>query len=208
MKRKQIKRKQIKRKHIILVVIFVVLVVVFIEQNKSSYYIGEIDTEKIDDNVLNLKPKIEDEMKKQNLNKYYTPFILAIVNQESRGRGTDPFQASESKCGRIGCITDIDESVEAGVKAFKGRIKYATKSGFKRPSFEMLAQAYNYGNGYIDYLNENGYDDWTQANAKDFSKKMCGRAGTNHATAVNKDKKACYGDYNYVKRVSQFLIME
>src|SRR5699024_12562768 len=45
----------------------------------------------------------------------YIDVILAVMMQESGGRGDDPMQASESKCGEIGCIDDPDDSIKQRV---------------------------------------------------------------------------------------------
>lgn len=44
--------------------------------------------------------------------------LLAMIMQESGGRGDDPMQSSESLCGEVGCITDPEDSIEQGVAYF------------------------------------------------------------------------------------------
>lgn len=75
------------------------------------------------------------------LNKYgkgeYTNLLLALMMQESGGRGNDPMQASESKCGYIGCITNPSESIQYGVKHFLGVLASANND------IKLTLQSYN-----------------------------------------------------------------
>lgn len=158
----------------------------------------------LSEDVKKLEPKIKVEMEKQSVDDSHLEYILAMLNQESGGKGNDPFQASESKCGAIGCIKNVDESIEQGIKVYKGKINYAKKHKVK-PSFEVIAQSYNFGSGYIIFLKENKYEDYTEQNALEYSKKMCGKAGTSPQTAVNEDKSACYGDYKYIEHIKRYL---
>src|SRR5699024_9885825 len=60
----------------------------------------------------------------------------------------DPMQASESLCGRIGCITDPHVSIKQGVKYFKNVLD-------KAGGDVLLAVAsYNMGEGFISYYQE------------------------------------------------------
>ncbi|WP_312085801.1 lysozyme family protein, partial [Exiguobacterium sp.] len=71
----------------------------------------------VSDDVLQYREAIARELKKEQL-EGQTNVVLALMMQESGGRGNDPMQASESKCGRIGCIISPDESIRYGVKHF------------------------------------------------------------------------------------------
>src|SRR5699024_638823 len=44
--------------------------------------------------------------------------LMAMIMQESGGRGGDPMQSSESLCGEVNCITDPEESIKQGVAYF------------------------------------------------------------------------------------------
>lgn len=160
-------------------------------------------TTNIPEGVLRIEEKIYNEASKLDIDEIYHGYIIAMVSQESGGRGNDPFQASESKCGKVGCITNVDESISAGLKAFKQRIKYIEKKK-KKATPELVLQMYNFGSGYLDWLIIKKKDH-SENTAKEFSKKMCGLAGTNPASAVNEDKTACYGDYKYIEHVSKYL---
>lgn len=185
------------------IVLIILLVFVFFTGSTGVPTKMQCTTTSIPEQVLKIEDKIYKEASKQGIPEEYHAYIIALVSQESGGRGNDPFQASESKCGSIGCIKSVDESIEAGIKAFKGRIKYI-ESKKREPSPELILQMYNYGSAYLDWLilekKEHSED-----SAKAFSKKMCGMAGTSESTAVNEDKSACYGDYKYVEHVSKHL---
>ncbi|CDQ20911.1 lysozyme family protein [Halobacillus karajensis] len=55
----------------------------------------------------------------------YTDILLALMMQESGGRGKDPMQASESLCGSVGCIDDPEHSIKQGVAYFAGTLEQA-----------------------------------------------------------------------------------
>lgn len=183
---------------------FITLLIMIMQLKEKDNCVDDINGKELTKDVIRLQPEITSQMKKQGVSESYMPFILALVNQESGGKGNDPFQASESKCGKIGCINNVAESVEHGIKTFKNKIKYIEKKGLNA-SMEIIAQSYNFGNGYIDYVISIGKKEYSLESAKAYSKKMCGTAGTSPATAVNEDKSACYGDYKYVLHVQQYM---
>lgn len=156
--------------------------------------------------VMKWKPMIEEEVIRQGLSPQYTSVLLAILQQESGGslagsRG-DIFQSSESKCGRIGCITDPRESISQAVKHFKGITKKS------KGNLEIAIQSYNYGTGFADWIFKNG-GKWTPEKAIEFSKMMMGKVSNpSNYTCIRKEAKphgACYGDILYVQSVSQYI---
>lgn len=201
---KQKRKKRYKKNTRLILSLILVFGICFLFYSISARMSCNSDKDMINENVLSLKPKIEIEMKKRNIGNSHLSYILAMVMQESKGEGLDPFQASESKCVKINCISNRDESVEAGIKAYKSRIKRIKKAGLQETP-ELVLQSYNYGPGYIDYLVKNNEKGYTIENALAFSKKHCGTAGTTIETAVNEDSLACYGDYKYVEHVERFL---
>src|SRR5690625_5281397 len=124
--------------------------------------------------------------------------LLAIMMQESKGRGNDPMQSSESLCGEIGCIDDPEKSIEQGVTYFAKALNAA------EGEVELAVQAYNFGLGFINYANEKD-EKFSQEMAIQFSQEMyknaedptiysCLRKGS-------KELNACYGDIYYVRDV-------
>ncbi len=83
----------------------------------------------------------------------YTDTILGIMYTESKGRGTDLMQSSESAYGTTGQISSQEESLKQGVSHFAESLKLAEAAGC---DLSTAIQAYNFGFKYIDYVKENG----------------------------------------------------
>lgn len=132
----------------------------------------------------------------------YTDLLLALMMQESGGRGNDPMQASESKCGYIGCITSPDESIAYGVKHFLTVLEKANND------IKLTLQSYNFGGGFIDYVMKNG-GSYTKELAISFSQMMyqklahTGIYQCHRPSAI--EHSACYGDIEYVDAVLKYL---
>lgn len=167
---------------------------------------NEFDNQKVPVNkyVIRYEKEILESLEREKLTKEYLPLVNAMMMQESKGLGNDPMQVSEATCGKIGCIVDPIISIQEGIKEIKVIIDYAQKNDLKANN-QLISQTYNYGRGYIDFLVKNNYQERTKENSKQFSKKMCGKAGTNMQTAVNLDITACYGDYLYYEHVERYL---
>ena len=133
----------------------------------------------------------------------YVELILAVMMQESGGRGTDVMQASESGYNQKyphspGSITDPEYSIECGIQALKHVL---TKAGCTGPTdldrIKLALQGYNYGSGYFDWAmaRDGGY---TKENAIAYSDMMCARPGWNYSV---------YGDKEYVDHVLRYYIV-
>lgn len=132
----------------------------------------------------------------------HTDLLLALMMQESAGRGNDPMQASESKCGYIGCITSPEESIKYGVKHFLSVMEKANND------INLTLQSYNFGGGFIDYALKNG-GSYTKELAISFSQMMykklahTGIYKCHRPSAI--EHSACYGDIEYVDAVLKYL---
>jgi Lysozyme-like len=122
----------------------------------------------------------------------YVPIIMAFMMQESGGRGSDPMQASESYCGRIGCIKDPELSINQGVKYFAQMLKKANGD------VKLALQAYNYGTGFIDYVMKRG-GRYTKQLAWEFAEYMVRKLGRRISRIP-----PGYGDSKYVDRVLRY----
>lgn len=131
----------------------------------------------------------------------HTDVILAIMMQESGGRGEDPMQSSESLCGEVGCINDVEKSIEQGVEYFS---KALDASG---GDIKLAVQSYNFGLGFINYVNENK-EVYSEEIAIEFSKKMYDNAKDQSIyTCLREESKqynACYGDILYARDVMEY----
>ncbi|SFD65729.1 Lysozyme-like [Lentibacillus persicus] len=154
----------------------------------------------ISSDVLEYKPLVEKYADKNDVEEHVDE-LLAIMMQESGGRGKDPMQSSESYCGSRGCIENPERSIEQGVEHF------ATVLNEADGDVQLAIQSYNFGPGFIDYVEANS-GDYTQKAAIKFSQEK-------YATADNQAKyrcprkeakkiDACYGDIYYVRDVMAY----
>ena len=127
--------------------------------------------------------------------------ILALMMQESGGKGNDPMQASESLCGVIGCIQTPEQSIEQGVKYFSQVLESANGD------VKLALQSYNFGGGFIDFVLERG-GTYTQDLAIDFSVMKYGELKHTGAYSCVRPEAvslgACYGDIYYVDAVLRY----
>lgn len=128
----------------------------------------------------------------QNGIESYTFLIMALMQQESGGRGQDPMQASESLCGYIGCITSPQKSIEQGVKVFAQRLKQANGD------IKLMLQSYNFGPGFINYAKKHNGGNYSKELAIEFSKYMMTKVSDPwNYTCIRKEARpygACFGD--------------
>ncbi|MGG3801189.1 lysozyme family protein [Metabacillus fastidiosus] len=153
--------------------------------------------------TLKLKPLVEKYANEHGIGQYVN-FILALIMQESGGRGSDPMQSSESLCGYRGCITDVEASVRQGVKHFKSVLEKANYD------IHLTLQSYNFGAGFIPYVMKRG-GKYTLELAIEFSQYMYQlekSRGNGHqfkcSRAESKQYQACYGDILYVDAVLKY----
>lgn len=155
----------------------------------------------VSDQVLEYQPLVEKYAAKYDVSDH-VDVLLAMMMQESGGRGDDPMQASESYCGERNCIEDPERSIEQGVYYFSETLAEADGD------LKLAVQSYNFGKGFIYYVNANS-GIYTQEAAVNFSQEM-------YAAADNKKKfrcpreeakkmDACYGDIYYVRDVTAYM---
>jgi hypothetical protein len=155
----------------------------------------------VTEEVLQYKPLVEKYAEDYQI-AGYVDVLLAMMMQESGGRGTDPMQSSESYCGQIGCIDNPELSIKQGVYYFSETLK---DSGY---DLELAIQSYNFGRGFINYVQETS-GHYTQEAAIAFSQEMYENAPDQSIyTCLRKEAKqydACYGDIYYVKSVMSYV---
>ncbi|NRD78966.1 lysozyme family protein [Bacillus sp. BRMEA1] len=152
-------------------------------------------------NVKKYSPEIHNELGKYHLEKY-TPVIIALMQQESKGKGGDPMQSSESIGLPPNSIKDPKESIQIGVKHFRHILTYGQE---KQVDFATIIQAYNMGIGYINYVAAHG-GKHNEKLAKEFSLLQVKK----HPSIYNCKKSFfnsrypyCYGDYAYSEKVNK-----
>ncbi|BCA85476.1 hypothetical protein EsVE80_09990 [Enterococcus saigonensis] len=83
----------------------------------------------------------------------YEKVAQAIIFTESKGRGSDIMQSSESSYGQQNKIATSEESIDTGVEFLAKAIKKAKE---KNCDIWTAVQAYNFGLDYINYVAKNG----------------------------------------------------
>ena len=148
---------------------------------------------------MSYRPAVERAAAKYGMSDY-VDLILAVMMQESGGRGLDVMQAAEGGFNTRyphvpNGITDPEYSIECGVQ----ELKYALdKAGCTGPTdldrIKLALQGYNYGSAYIDWAMERdgGY---TKENAIAYSDMMCARPSWPYDL---------YGDKEYVDHVLRY----
>lgn len=161
-----------------------------------------VATANVSDEVLRYRATVERIAAKYGMTPY-VELILAVMMQESGGRGLDVMQAAEGGFNKKyphvpNGITDPEYSIECGIQ----ELKYALdKAGCTGPTdldrIKLALQGYNYGSGYIDWAMERdgGY---TNANAIAYSDMMCARPNWPYSR---------YGDKEYVDHVLRYYII-
>jgi hypothetical protein len=127
--------------------------------------------------------------------------LLAMMMQESGGRGDDPMQSSESLCGQIGCIDDPEASIKQGVDYFSRALERTDGD------VELAVQSYNFGIGFVNYVEEQETT-YSQDVVIAFSQKMYDTAEDQSIyTCLREEAKqydACYGDIYYARDVMAY----
>ncbi|MFC4618787.1 lysozyme family protein [Camelliibacillus cellulosilyticus] len=152
-------------------------------------------------NVKKYRSDMHDELAKYHMEKY-TTVLLALMQQESRGSGGDPMQASESAGLAPNSINDPKESIRLGVKHFRRVLSYGEE---KKVDFPTILQAYNMGAGYINYVAEHG-GKHSEKLAKAFSLIQVHKKPKVYDCGGNKNNfryPYCYGDYTYSAKVEK-----
>lgn len=125
----------------------------------------------------------------------YVDLCLAVMEQESGGRGIDVMQAEQSYYNKKPPIDTAEESIDCGVHEISDCLKKSKAAGPDDITLISLAlQGYNFGNGYIDWAVKN-YGGYSADNANLFSAKMCSSL---HLSS--------YGDVEYVPHVLRYYV--
>lgn len=150
-------------------------------------------------NVKKYRPVIQSELKKYHLEKY-TDVLVALMQQESHGKGGDPMQASESAGLARNAIKDPKQSIQAGVKHFHKVLTYGNQ---QKVDFPTVVQAYNMGSGYITFVAQHG-GKHSEELAKQYSKAQVKKKPELYNCGGDKNNfryPYCYGDFTYSTKV-------
>ncbi|WP_066071389.1 lysozyme family protein [Neobacillus soli] len=151
--------------------------------------------------VKKYSPLIHDELAKYQLESH-TDVLVALMQQESRGKGGDPMQSSESAGWARNTITDPKQSIQVGVKHFQRVLTYGNQ---KKVDFPTILQAYNMGSGYISFVAQHG-GKHSEELAKEFSLLRVKEKPDLYTCGGNKNNfryPYCYGDFTYSTKVTK-----
>jgi len=184
----------------LVVMMSLLLVCISIYTSKEDLKRGKI-TQHIFTKKVEQHRSIVEKYAEENGVESHVDVLLAMIMQESGGRGDDPMQSSESLCGKKGCITDPEQSIKQGVAYFAEALDKANGD------IELAIQSYNFGLGFIQYLEKHSKL-YNQETVIEFSQEMY-----NHAedpsiyTCLREEAKqynACYGDIYYARDVMEY----
>lgn len=141
----------------------------------------------------------------------YEDLILAVMMQESSGKLTDVMQASEGQFNtrypqEPNGITDTMYSLECGIQELKYNLEKAGCTGPEDlDKIAVALQAYNFGSGYLDFLQEEGQTKWTHESAQSFAKKASGSKERSEEDPYRENAGIWdYGDQYYPKHVLRY----
>ena len=151
----------------------------------------------LSDEVLSYRPAVERIAAKYGMSEY-VELILAVMMQESGGRGTDPMQSSECPyntrySNSPNAIQDADYSIQVGIQYYADCLREAgCTSPQDMDKLKLSLQGYNYGNGYITWAIQK-YGGYSAENALQFSNEQAASHGW-----------SAYGDPEYVPHVLRY----
>lgn len=135
----------------------------------------------------------------------YVNYLMAIMEVESHGEGSDPMQSSESAGLPPGSFTDPKDSIRQGAYYFAGCLSLANENGC---DLMTAVQAYNYGTGFINYVADNG-GQYTLELAISFAKERSSGIQVDYSNQIAVDYNGgwryAYGNMFYAQLVNQYI---
>ena len=199
--RAKARRQQIRRRKILIGCIAAALILLF----GTLFFLPRLTAGKakgtlvgVNEDVLQYRSQMEAWCREYDISQYST-LLLAMMQQESSGQGTDVMQCSESPFNTMysnepGSIADADYSIQVGVQTFVYCLEQAgCKSISDTDRLKLAIQEYNFGNDYAGWALES-YGGYSAENAAEYSEMMKAQLGW-----------ASYGDPEYVDHVLQYI---
>lgn len=162
-------------------------------------------TRDLNEEVLALKETLEAYAEEEGIGEY-TPYLLAIMQVESGGKGEDVMQSSES-LGLSRNSLSQEDSIGQGCRYFASLIRISEQKGCDLMS---VIQAYNFGPGYLDYVAEHG-GKHSAALAEEYAGRKSSWTKTQYLNPIaitrNGGWRYCFGNMFYADLVKQYLVM-
>lgn len=192
-KYKKIKRLKILFRLQTLIIVFAFFILLMfigiLSSTSNNGNSGAVANKSLSETTLQWQDEVMREAQKQGVPEL-VPYIMAIIEVESRGTGTDIMQSSESAgLGPNGFNNPLD-SIEQGIKYLKNAMLLGQSLGFT--DFFGVVQSYNFGTNYISYLATQGKTHTIEI-AEKYSKEVVAPSLGNHTGQT----------YSYVNAVSQ-----
>ena len=168
------------------------------ERNKREE--ASASSEFLSDEVLGYRDLVHEYAEQEGIGEY-EDVLLAIMEVESRGTGSDVMQSSESKGLRAGTL-EPEESIEQACYYYAELLKIADENGSDDRS---VIQAYNFGPGYLIFVGENG-GKHTRELAAEYARQKSDGETVEYTNDVAPDGwKYKYGNMYYVDLVEQHM---
>ena len=156
---------------------------------------------RVSEEVEAYRTTVERYAKEYGINEYVN-VLLAIMEEESGGRGTDVMQSSES-LGLSPNTLDMESSIRQGCRYFAELLKEA---GEKDCDLNTVIQSYNYGGGFLAYVASRGKK-YTFSLAENFAREKSGGKTVSYSNEIAVQKNGgwryAYGNMFYVPIVTR-----
>ncbi len=198
------RRKQVFRSRLAAAILALVLVLMIAAAHRFRNLADPARVRNLSEEVLALQGKVEEYAKKEGIS-FYVPYLLAIMEVESGGKGEDVMQSSESLGMEAGTL-DLESSISQGCRYFSEVLIRAEDLGC---DMDCVLQAYNYGISFLDYAAENAGGTYSFDLARDFARDKSGGETVIYlnpiAIAENGGWRYAFGNMFYVELVRQYL---
>ena len=172
------------------------------KRRQEEEALQEREEELLSDSVLQYEDLMKYYAEKEGISEY-VPVLLAIMEVETKGERDDVMQSSES-AGLEPDSLGPEDSIAQACDYFRGLVARAEDTGVDD---RTVIQAYNYGPGYIYWIEERGGVHSFDL-AVEYAKEMSGGRTANYTHYIADDNgnwMYLYGNMYYVKLVEQYL---
>ena len=175
-----------------------------VKDASSAQVIAGLYRQLLSDNTISYTQDVKDAAVTEQIEDYVN-YLLAIMEVESHGIGTDVMQSSESAGLPPNSFKTPQESIAQGAKYFASCVMKASE---KECDINTAIQAYNFGTGFIDYVAENGKV-YTLDLAIAFAEEKSGGKQVAYKNQIaidyNGGWRYAYGNMFYAQLVNQYI---
>lgn len=169
------------------------------EEEEAGGYVLEVSEE-----VMAYRPLVTKYCNEHGIGSY-VDYILAIMQVESRGLGSDVMQSSESLGLPPGSLGP-ERSIQEGCRLFASLISQMEAEGC---DLDTVIQSYNYGGGYMRYVIGNG-GKHSFSLAESFAKERSGGVKVTYSNPIAVERNGGwrykYGNMFYVELIKACFV--